>query len=75
MILRCYLYSYVHLKYFKQDCMEEIAEEVIYKSNVYLKIIDDLEKSGLRVSVKVDGEIFILLLTWGKWMETDNEES
>ncbi|WP_252598052.1 hypothetical protein [Bacillus thuringiensis] len=55
--------------------MGEIAEEVIFKSDVYLKIIGDLEKSGLRVSVKVDGEIFILLLTWGKWMETDNEES
>lgn len=55
--------------------MEEIAEEVIYKSDVYLKIIDDLEKSGLKVSVKVDDEIFILLLTWGKWLETGNEES
>ncbi|HFK1488817.1 TPA: hypothetical protein ACGXMX_004917 [Bacillus cereus] len=54
--------------------MEEIAEEVIFKSDVYLKIIDDLEKSGLRVSVKFDGEIFILRLTWEKWMETDNEE-
>ncbi len=58
-----------------QLSMEEIVEEVIYKSEVFLKIIDDLEKSGLRMSVKVDGEIFILLLTWGKWIETDNEEN
>lgn len=55
-----------------QLSMEEIAEEVISKSVVLKKIINDLEKSGIKVAGQTKEEVFILLLLWGKWAE-ENE--
>ncbi|MGA4465977.1 hypothetical protein ACPA2L_25565 [Bacillus bombysepticus] len=53
-----------------QLSMEEIAEEVIYKSEVFQKIIKDLEKSSIRVGGGIhsrpEEKVFILLLNWGK---------
>ncbi|AJI09050.1 hypothetical protein [Bacillus cereus] len=49
-----------------QLSMKEIAEEVIDKSKVFKNIINDLEKSNIRATEHIIGEIFILHLTWGE---------
>ncbi|MBJ6723044.1 hypothetical protein I2750_23090 [Bacillus sp. PR5] len=60
-----------------QLSMEEIAEEVIYKSTAFQKIIKDLEKSSIRfgggVHSRHDGKAFILLLKWGEGNEINEE--
>ncbi|MDX5746186.1 hypothetical protein SIM20_23945 [Bacillus cereus group sp. BfR-BA-02570] len=67
---------------FKEDeiiqlSMEEIAEEVIYKSAVFQKVIKDLEESSIRVGGGVhsrpEEKAFILLLKWGEGNETNEE--
>lgn len=54
--------------------MKEITEEVIFKSEVFKKVINDLEKSSIRVAEYIEGEIFILLLTWGEGNEINEEK-
>lgn len=60
-----------------QLSMEEIAEEVIYKSAVLKKIINDLEKSNLSVDWEIrqrsEGKYFILFITWGEGNEKNEE--
>lgn len=60
-----------------QLSMEEIAEEVIYKSEFFQKIIKDLEKASIRVGGGIHSrpgeKVFILLLKWGEGNETNEE--
>ncbi|MEC3226225.1 hypothetical protein P9027_30380 [Bacillus thuringiensis] len=60
-----------------QLSMEEIVEEVIYKSAVFKKIINDLEKSNLSVDWEIrqrtEGKYFILFITWGEGNEKNEE--
>lgn len=60
-----------------QLSMEEIAEEVINKSAVFKKIINDLEESKLSVVWEIrkgtEGEFFILFINWGEGNEKNEE--
>ncbi|MFF2884778.1 hypothetical protein [Bacillus toyonensis] len=56
-----------------QLSMEEIYEDVIYKSVSFQKIISDLEKSGIRAEGSIENEVFTLFLIWEDWSE-ENEE-